>query len=227
MARILIVDDQRSALLTLEAILARDKHAVVSCMNALDAINKLQSETFDLLVTDAIMPGSETGYALIRTIRSHPKLAKLPVILVTGKREKEDVERGLQAGTDDYVVKPVDPDIFLAKVTSLLTRAGKSASNFAEAKVRAKAEFETKTEIVAVSELGLVLLSNVQPANGLRLKIKSPIFDDIGIPAPMLRVAASEPVEGTEPSFKIQAHFIGLNEKELQPLRLWIRGKIA
>lgn len=227
MARVLIVDDQRSVLLTLEALLARDKHSVVACTSALDAIHKLQAETFDLLVTDAIMPGGETGYALIRTIRNHPKLAHMPVILVTGKREKDDIERGLQAGTDDYVVKPVDPDIFLAKVKSLLERSGKSDRAFAEAPVRAKAEFETKTDIVGVSELGLVLHSNVQAPNGLRLKIKSPLFAEIGIETPTLRVASCEPVASPDPTFKIQVHFIGLNERELQPLRLWIRGKCA
>src|SRR5688572_26828558 len=109
MARVLVVDDQKSVLMTLEALLAKEGHLVSSCLNAADALSKLQEENFDLLVTDAIMPGGETGYALIRTIRSHPKLTDLPVILVTGKREREDVERGLLAGTDDYVVKPVDP----------------------------------------------------------------------------------------------------------------------
>lgn len=227
MARILIVDDQRSALITLEAILAKDQHSVATCMNAVDAMNKLQSEHFDMLVTDAIMPGGETGYALIRTLRSHPKLAKLPVILVTGKREKEDVERGLEAGTDDYVVKPVDPDIFLAKVTSLLKRVAKTQPQFAEARVSMKAEIETKTEIVGVSELGVVLHSNVQPPNGMRLRVKSPLFDELGMATTMLRVVSCEPVTATEPTFKVTAHFIGLTEKELQPLRLWIRGKSA
>lgn len=227
MARILLVDDQRSALITLEAILAKEQHSVATCMNTVDAMNKLQSEPFDLLVTDAIMPGSETGYALIRTVRNHPKLAKLPVILVTGKREKEDVERGLQAGTDDYVVKPVDPDIFLAKVTSLLKRVGKGPSHFAEAPVHAKAEIETKTEIIGVSELGLVLHSNIQTPPGLRLRVNSALFDELDIAPPMLRVASCEPVPAAEPTFKVSTHFIGLTEKELQPLRLWIRGKIA
>lgn len=224
MARILIVDDQKSVLITLEALLAKDKHYVASCLNASDALAKLQAETFDLLVTDAIMPGGETGYALIRTIRSHPKLANLPVILVTGKREKEDVERGLLAGTDDYVVKPVDPDIFLAKVRSLLDKHQKSAPNFLEAPVRAKGEWETKTEILAVSELGLTLQSNAQFPAGQRTRLQTTLFNEIGIPNPMLRIASCEPV-GTDGFFKIQAHFIGLSEKELQPLRLWIRSK--
>lgn len=226
MARILIVDDQKSALLTLEGVLSRDKHAVVACTNPTDAMDKLNSEAFDLLITDAIMPGSNTGYALIRTLRLHPKLAGLPIILVTGKREKADVERGLDAGADDYVVKPVDPEILLAKVNSLLERSNPEAAKFAEAAVQAKASWEVQTEITAVSEIGVTLKSATRAAPGDKVRLNSPLLNEIGLPNPYVRIASCEPVPGHgEAAYRVQAHFIGLSEKELQPLRLWIRSK--
>lgn len=223
MARILIVDDQRSVLLTLEGILTKEQHSVVSCMNSTDALENLTREHFDLLVTDAIMPGGSTGYALVRTLRGSEKWADLPVIMVTGKREKADVQRGMEAGVDDYIVKPIDPDILTAKVTNLLSRTAKK-QNFAEAAVRAKADWATKTEVVRVSEMGVGLQSNFPAPLGAKIRLTSPLFEEMGLSEPLVRIASCEKIPGNEPQYRIQAHFIGLNEKELQPLRLWIRS---
>ncbi|AFY03111.1 response regulator [Bdellovibrio bacteriovorus] len=226
MAKILIVDDQKSVLLTLEALLIKDNHLVTSCMNSIDALDKLTNEHFDLMITDAIMPGGATGYALIRTVRSNPQLAQLPVILLTGKREKADIERGIESGANDYVVKPVDPELLSAKIQNLLAKSEKDTAHFVEAPVHAKAEWETKTEIMAVSELGMTIKSNIPMPLGMVTRISSSLYEDIGISKVPLRITACEETKtATETFFKIQVHFVGLTEKELTPLRLWIRSK--
>lgn len=225
MARILIVDDQKSALLTLEGVLSRDKHSIVACTNSMDALDRLNSEAFDLLITDAIMPGSNTGYALIRTLRAHPRLAGLPIILVTGKREKADVERGLEAGADDYVVKPVDPEILTAKVNSLLARAKPEAMKFAEAAVAVKASWDVQAEVTSVSEIGVAMKTTTRAEPGDKVRLNCALFSEIGLGTPYVRIASCEPLSGQDGFFRLQAHFIGLSEKELQPLRLWIRAR--
>jgi DNA-binding response OmpR family regulator len=224
MARILIVDDQKSVLLTLEGILTKEQHTVVSCANSTDALDFLTRESFDLLVTDAIMPGGSTGYALARTVRSSERWANMPIIMVTGKREREDVKRGLESGADDYIVKPIDPDILTAKVSSLLSRTTKKQT-FAEASVRAKADWSTKTEVTAVSEMGVTLQSNFPAPVGAKIRLTSALFQEIGLSEPLVRIATCDLLPGVEPLYRIQAHFIGLNEKDLQPLRLWIRSR--
>lgn len=226
MAKILIVDDQKSVLLTLEALLLKDNHLVTACMNSIDALDRLTSEHFDLLITDAIMPGGATGYALIRTIRNTPQLARLPVILLTGKREKADVEKGIESGANDYAVKPIDPALLLAKIKNLLAKSDKDVAHFVEAPVHAKAEWETKTEIMSVSELGLVIKSNIPMPLGMVTRLSSSLFQEIGIePVPMRITACEETKTAAETFFRIQTHFVGLTEKELTPLRLWIRAK--
>lgn len=226
MAKILIVDDQKSVLLTLEALLIKDNHLVTSCTNSLDALDRLTNEHFDLMITDAIMPGGATGYALIRTVRSNPNLEKMPVILLTGKREKADVEKGIESGANDYVVKPIDPELLLAKIKNLLAKNEKETAHFAEAPANVKAEWETKTEIVTVSELGMMIKSNVPMPLGSVVRLNSLLFDEIGMSKPALRVTACEESKmANETFYKIQVHFVGLTEKELTPLRLWIRAK--
>ena len=73
MAKILIVDDQLSFLITLEKILTAHKHTIRKVDNAFDAAEILLVENFDVLITDAIMPG-RTGYDLVSTIRKTEKL---------------------------------------------------------------------------------------------------------------------------------------------------------
>ncbi|MBX2986986.1 MAG: response regulator [Bdellovibrionaceae bacterium] len=225
MAKILIVDDQKSVLLTLEALLSKEGHVVTARENSRDAIDALSREPFDLMITDAIMPGSETGYALIRTVRLDPKLSRLPIVLLTGKREKADVEKGIQSGADDYIVKPVDPEILFAKIAHLLDRSAHQKTTFAEAPAAAKGVWDTKTEIISVSELGLTIRSGLAVPLGSLQKLDSPLFEEIGIPRPILRIVACDEHKTPEPHFVVQSHFVGLSEKELMPLRLWIRAK--
>jgi len=224
MAHILIVDDQQSVLMTLEALLTSENHLVTACTNVLDAVAKLNSEPFDLVISDVVMSGGGSGLALLRTIRTQPKWASLPVILLTGKREKSDVEKGIQAGANDYVVKPIDPTLLLAKIKNLLTKSTTDTPQFAEAPVNAKGEFETKTEILSISEIGCTLLSNMFSSGGALVRLHSEVFKEVGLGSPVtLRVLSVEAVEAPEGLHKIRGNFVGLTEKELTPLRLWIR----
>ncbi|HWU41990.1 MAG TPA: response regulator [Bdellovibrio sp.] len=225
MAKILIVDDQKSVLMTLDALLGSAGYVAVPCTNAIDAIQRLTDEPFDLVITDAIMPGGSDGYALTRTIRKQPKLAKMPIILLTGRREKSDVEKGIESGVNDYVIKPIDPELLLAKIKNLLTSTKQETTSFLEAAIKYKAEWETKTEIISVSELGLTLRSNISMPLGKIVRVNSPIFGDIGINKPALRVDACEEIPGLDAGYKVHTQFVGLTEKELTPLRLWIRSK--
>ncbi|WP_413577655.1 response regulator [Bdellovibrio sp. HCB290] len=225
MANILIVDDQKSILMTLEALLTSDGHSVVQATNAIDAVHHLTQEKFDLVITDAIMPGGSDGYALTRTIRKQPHLGKLPVILLTGKREKSDVEKGLESGVNDYIIKPIDPDMLLAKVRTIVASNVNQTSAFSEAAVAVKAEWEIKNEIVAVSELGFTLHSSVPMPLGKILRVKSTIFNEIGIEPVAIRIDSCEDLNPIENAWKIHGHFVGIAEKELTPLRLFIRSK--
>ena len=176
MAHILIVDDQQSVLLTLEALLRSENHLVTACTNAIDAMAKLNAEPFDLVISDVVMSVGGTGLALVRTIRNQPQLARLPVILLTGKREKTDVEKGIQAGANDYVVKPIDPTLLLAKIKQIVNNSTAGTPRFAEAPVNVKAEFETKTEIMSISEMGCVVHSNMYAAVGSVVRLHSEVF---------------------------------------------------
>lgn len=182
MAKILIVDDQPSYLRLIEKILTQHNHTVTKVNNAVEALDTLKNGTFDLLLTDAIMPGP-TGFDLISTIRNTANIKDLPIIMLTAKREQKDVEKGILFGVNDYVVKPVHPEILIEKIAALLAKTSPTSSTFVVNKVKVgiAAHWQDTTTVVEVSETGMLLESNFAVPIGFPLRIKSDVFKQIGV----------------------------------------------
>jgi two-component system chemotaxis response regulator CheY len=104
--KVLIVDDQFSVRqmtrLTLEQIGIRN---VYESDNGKDALNKASAQPLDLIISDYNMPEMD-GLALLRAVRSHPAVRKLPFILLTGRGDRELVVKAAQAGVNNYLIKP-------------------------------------------------------------------------------------------------------------------------
>jgi DNA-binding response OmpR family regulator len=223
MKKILIVDDQKTILITLEAILKQQGYHVFSATNSIDAFDKFNTEHVDLVITDAIMPLGSSGYNLISSIRSTEKNNNVPIIMLTGKREKADVEKALIAGADDYIVKPIDPDILTTKIKNLIQKS-EVDNTFIEAPLNVPATVITKTDIISISEIEIKLLSNIQMSPGQMYKVTSDFFKQLDIDVVSTRVSSCNKL--TDSQFQISAHFIGLSDKELSQIRMWIRKKL-
>lgn len=105
--KILIADDDATSLLLLQAIVKHFGHECLVTNDGLDAWELLQSTSVDVVISDWMMP-SLSGLQLCRHIRSDSRLSETYFILLTGKQEQEDVQRGERAGADAYMTKPVD-----------------------------------------------------------------------------------------------------------------------
>lgn len=97
---------------------------VLEAVDARTAIAQCTPD-LDLVVTDWNMPGM-TGVDLVRTIRADPRLARLPVLLVTARNVKDDVLEAVDAGVSGYVVKPFTTDGLRSRIDELLHRPGPS-----------------------------------------------------------------------------------------------------
>ena len=179
------------------------------------------------MITDAVMPYGVNGFNLISTLRGLDKYKKLPIIMLTGKREQKDVDRALSVGANDYIMKPIDPDLVTSKVKELLSQSVK-LSDFVEAPMSATASVQTKTDIIKISESGLTLNANIAMIVGQMYRISSEFFKDLGFESANLRVINCEKIEetGQPVSYNIQGHFVGLSEKEMSQLRLVVRSKL-
>jgi PAS domain S-box-containing protein len=116
---VLVVDDQPQNIELLEAYLAPQGYEIVTAANGEEALGKLSGNSIDMILLDVMMPGMD-GFEVTRRVRQDSTHRLLPIILVTALRETEDRVKGIEAGCDDFISKPVDKMELLARVRSLL-----------------------------------------------------------------------------------------------------------
>jgi DNA-binding response OmpR family regulator len=121
MAHILAVDDEPDVLDAVKQILERADHQVSIANNGMEALEQLSRLQPDLVILDVIMPELD-GIEVARRIRANPFLSKVPILFLTAKGRPTDVAHGLDAGGDDYLVKPFEVVELPARVRALLRR---------------------------------------------------------------------------------------------------------
>lgn len=134
MAKILVVDDDVITLQIVSSVLHKEGHAVQTAADAYTALDYLDQEGFNLLITDANMP-KISGYNLVTTLRRSLKHRNLPIIFMTGRRSKADVLRALESGVDDYIIKPIEVATLAEKIRTLLMQKAQ-ARNTKKSKCR-------------------------------------------------------------------------------------------
>ena len=117
--KILIVEDDYNFGSILKDYLTLNSYKVVLATNGKDGYNKCFSDDFDLCILDVMMPYKD-GFTLAKEIRE--KKEDLPIVFLTAKTLKEDVLRGFKIGADDYLTKPFDSEVLLAKIKAILKR---------------------------------------------------------------------------------------------------------
>ena len=120
MFNILVVDDNDSIRKLMTTYLTRGGYHVFAASDGLEALEVLDKEHIDLMIADIMMPNMD-GYTLTKELRTSKY--NFPILMVTAKESFEDKKKGFLAGTDDYMVKPIDFDEMLLRVSALLRRA--------------------------------------------------------------------------------------------------------
>jgi len=117
-ARILVVDDVASNVKLLEARLLAEYYEVVSAYNGPDAFEICLGGQIDVVLLDVLMPGMD-GFEVCRKLKDDPRTSNIPVVMVTSLDRPEDKIRGLEAGADDFLSKPVNDLHLMSRVKSL------------------------------------------------------------------------------------------------------------
>ncbi|MCZ7541856.1 MAG: response regulator transcription factor [Anaerolineae bacterium] len=123
---ILAVDDDPEVLGTLSRALMREGFEVDRAISGLDALKMLGDRRPDLIILDIIMPGLD-GLAVCRKMRADNQYNDLAILFLTARGQTDDVVAGLDAGGDDYVVKPFELAELTARVRALVRRGQRTA----------------------------------------------------------------------------------------------------
>ncbi len=125
---ILVVEDSPTQLLMLRGVLEEARYFVVGVLDGLKALEHLKTEVPLLVISDVTMPEMD-GYTLCRTIRGDQQFENLPILLLTGLSNEEEVLRGLEAGADAFITKPFDCEKLLERVSDLIESSKKAEKN--------------------------------------------------------------------------------------------------
>ena len=116
---ILIAEDNEVLRTALEEMLALEGFVVLTAGNGIQALEHMNVISPDLIVSDIAMPEMD-GYTFFQTVRSRPEWLSIPFIFLTARGTKDDILVGKDLGAEDYLVKPLNTERFLAKVKQIL-----------------------------------------------------------------------------------------------------------
>ncbi|WP_106538513.1 response regulator transcription factor [Haloactinopolyspora alba] len=129
MSRILLVEDDEPVRVSLAMAMDRYGHDVTAAATGEDALRALHRNPPDLVVLDLMLPGMD-GFEVCRRVRA---AGNVPIVMLTARGDDVDVVGGLEAGADDYVVKPIEPRVLDARVRAVLRRGASEAAPTATA----------------------------------------------------------------------------------------------
>ena len=120
MKKILIVDDQLEVRELVEVTLRVGDYQIQKAKSGEEAMAMVKAEKPDLIIMDVMMPGGMDGLEATRILKSNPETKSCIIIMLTAKGQQTEIERGFEAGADDYFVKPFSPLELIKKVEEKL-----------------------------------------------------------------------------------------------------------
>lgn len=119
MSRVLIVDDDELLLELLQFKLEARGYDVVSARDGETAMERVVTESPDLIVLDMMMPGID-GLVVLQRLKQSPETSAIPVMMLTARKQQDDIVRALKLGAREYLVKPFMPEELLTRVQNIL-----------------------------------------------------------------------------------------------------------
>ncbi len=121
--KILVVDDEPDVLALLTLMLKSQGYNVITAIDGQEALEKARKEAPNLILLDVMLPKMD-GYKVARMLKFDENFSHIPIILLTAKIQEKDRQTGLEMGANEYMTKPFDTALLLAKVKETLSKKG-------------------------------------------------------------------------------------------------------
>ena len=119
--KILIVDDEVDLVETIRFLLEREGNSVLVSRDGEDALNQARRENPHLIILDIMLPKLD-GYKVCMQLKSDKRYKQIPILMLTAKAQQKDKILGMEAGADEYIIKPFDLAAFIEKVKTYLRK---------------------------------------------------------------------------------------------------------
>ena len=214
---ILIVDDNPSDLLLSSFHVEKLGFEPVKAVDGFSAIEQLNAFDYQVIIVDLQMP-IMSGIELIKRIRRIEKFKSIPIMVTSARQQSRDVMLAVNVGANDYIVKPIDDQIFEEKLFKLV---GKN-DDWAEYPIpqesqRAGGFYKKQIDIQSISEVGATVVTDHAWNEGETQQMGINLLQDQGIPDLMTRVVSSKSING---KFISKVSFVGLTEEIRMKIRL-------
>lgn len=220
MFSVLIVEDNPVDAKIIEHLLKKKNYSTRIAKDGHEAIELLENYSFQLILLDWQLPGAN-GIDLLRTIRKIPKFILTPIMIVSGKNEIKDVQKAVQAGANDYVVKPIDLMILDGKVSRLLNNEIEWSPINIQNPEFCKAEIPLSVVVTQVSEVGIEIKSDFLIPLGQSFNVQMAAFANSKVSKLFVKVFEEE-IRNGENFYKCS--LVGMKEADLKEIRLLLRS---
>lgn len=224
--RVFVIDDNPADLVMARLLLSKEGCEPHLFEEQVKALKTLEQDVPDLILLDIEMPGL-TGLDVLKRIRHKQNLLTVPVMMVTGKSEIESVKIAIASGANDYIVKPLDPEIFQTKLWRLLKgghgkeKAGKDWVEYMMTQTAGQnVQFQVDAKVISIGEVSATFQTKSAVPLNFNFFVKLPFLKELDIDILPLSVLSCD--EDGE-FFTVKCNIIGLPEKDLQKIRLFCR----
>lgn len=219
---ILVLDDNKNDLLMAKFVILRMGYNPILLEKQSLLIDTLQLHKISLIVLDLDMPGL-SGLDVLKKIKRVNSYKDIPIVMLTGNSDITNVKAAISTGAVDYIVKPIDPEIFESKVKKLIGQADElSKSNWIEYEIKKSQDAEMRlyipTQLQSIGEMSLTLKATQPLSIGLTFYTESALFEELEIKQTPIKVESCEP-QGTD--YIVKCTLIGLSESDLKKIRLY------
>jgi len=119
MSKILVIEDEKNILKSVAMYLEGHNYTVILADCGLNGIKEAEQNIPELIILDLILPDID-GYMVCKTLREHPKTSEIPILIMSAKSQKSDIDKAFKNGANEYIIKPFEPHVLIETVKQVM-----------------------------------------------------------------------------------------------------------